>query len=135
MIYIFFFCQQALPNRKHALIVSPWPETQLPRNIGSVKKFENLQALVSLYLYFLLLTFPIFLWNMIHLHNHTIGQFMSFYCYFLFFVFQVRAIRNARAEYFVEPAKRISASVVANKEVIDYIAVSVVTPHFSTYNI
>ncbi|QCD93651.1 valyl-tRNA synthetase [Vigna unguiculata] len=70
---------QALPNRKHALIVSPWPETQLPRNIGSVKKFENLQALV-------------------------------------------RAIRNARAEYFVEPAKRISASVVANKEVIDYIA-------------
>ncbi|XP_014511622.1 valine--tRNA ligase, chloroplastic/mitochondrial 2 isoform X1 [Vigna radiata var. radiata] len=70
---------QALPYRKHALIVSPWPETQLPRNIGSIKKFENLQALV-------------------------------------------RAIRNARAEYSVEPAKRISASVVANKEVIDYIA-------------
>ncbi|KAG2384375.1 Valine--tRNA ligase [Vigna angularis] len=70
---------QALPYRKHALIVSPWPETQLPRNNGSIKKFENLQALV-------------------------------------------RAIRNARAEYSVEPAKRISASVVANKEVIDYIA-------------
>ncbi|KAK7364716.1 hypothetical protein VNO80_13457 [Phaseolus coccineus] len=70
---------QALPNRKHALIVSPWPETQLPRDTSSIKKFENLQALV-------------------------------------------RAIRNARAEYVVEPAKRISASVVANNEVIDYIA-------------
>ncbi|CAJ1947812.1 unnamed protein product [Sphenostylis stenocarpa] len=69
----------ALPNRKHALIVSPWPETQLPRNNNSIKKFENLQALV-------------------------------------------RAIRNARAEYSVEPAKRISASVVANNEVIEYIA-------------
>ncbi|XP_061363865.1 valine--tRNA ligase, chloroplastic/mitochondrial 2 [Gastrolobium bilobum] len=70
---------QALPNRKQALIVSPWPETQLPRNISSIKKFENLQALV-------------------------------------------RAIRNARAEYSVEPAKRISASVVASNEVIEYIA-------------
>ncbi|KAL9323838.1 hypothetical protein ACSQ67_008695 [Phaseolus vulgaris] len=70
---------QALPNRKHALIVSPWPETQLPRDTSSIKKFENLQALV-------------------------------------------RVIRNARAEYVVEPAKRISASVVANNEVIDYIA-------------
>ncbi|KAG4379139.1 hypothetical protein GLYMA_17G186800v4 [Glycine max] len=70
---------QALPYRKHALIVSPWPETQLPRNTCSVKKFENFQALV-------------------------------------------RAIRNARAEYSVEPAKRISASVVANNEVIEYIA-------------
>nr|XP_007151774.1 hypothetical protein PHAVU_004G073700g [Phaseolus vulgaris]ESW23768.1 hypothetical protein PHAVU_004G073700g [Phaseolus vulgaris] len=74
---------QALPNRKHALIVSPWPETQLPRDTSSIKKFENLQAL----------------------------------SYFWF-----RAIRNARAEYVVEPAKRISASVVANNEVIDYIA-------------
>ncbi|KAL2321221.1 hypothetical protein Fmac_030190 [Flemingia macrophylla] len=70
---------QALPNRKHALIISPWPETQLPRSSSSIKKFENLQALV-------------------------------------------RAIRNARAEYSVEPAKRISASVVANNEVIEYIA-------------
>ncbi|KAK7308699.1 hypothetical protein VNO77_42322 [Canavalia gladiata] len=70
---------QALPNRKHALIISPWPETQLPRNTNSIKKFENLQALV-------------------------------------------RAIRNARAEYSVEPAKRISASVVASNEVIEYIA-------------
>ncbi|KAJ1393269.1 Valyl-tRNA synthetase, tRNA-binding arm superfamily [Sesbania bispinosa] len=70
---------QALPNRKHALIVSPWPETQLPRSTSSIKKFENLQALV-------------------------------------------RAIRNARAEYSVEPAKRISASVVASNEVIEYIA-------------
>ncbi|KAL6572588.1 hypothetical protein OROMI_013546 [Orobanche minor] len=33
-----------------------------------------------------------------------------------------RAIRNARAEYSVEPAKRISASVVANSEVIQYIS-------------
>ncbi|XP_021296773.1 LOW QUALITY PROTEIN: valine--tRNA ligase, chloroplastic/mitochondrial 2 [Herrania umbratica] len=33
-----------------------------------------------------------------------------------------RAIRNARAEYSVEPAKRISASIVASEEVIQYIA-------------
>ncbi|OIW03276.1 hypothetical protein TanjilG_09923 [Lupinus angustifolius] len=71
---------QALPNRKHALIVSHWPQTQLPRNTSSIKKFEILQALV-------------------------------------------RAIRNARAEYSVEPAKRISASVVASNEVIQYISV------------
>lgn len=70
---------QALPNRKHALIVTPWPETKLPRCTSSVKKFENLQTLV-------------------------------------------RAIRNIRAEYSVEPAKRISASVVASNEVIEYIA-------------
>ncbi|XP_058722633.1 valine--tRNA ligase, chloroplastic/mitochondrial 2 isoform X1 [Vicia villosa] len=70
---------QALPNRKHALIVTPWPETQLPRCTSSIKKFENLQTLV-------------------------------------------RAIRNTRAEYSVEPAKRISASVVASNEVIEYIA-------------
>ncbi|KAK2451258.1 tRNA synthetase class I (I, L, M and V) family protein [Trifolium repens] len=70
---------QALPNRKHDLIVSPWPETQLPRCTSSIKKFENLQTLV-------------------------------------------RAIRNTRAEYSVEPAKRISASVVASNEVIEYIA-------------
>ncbi|KAK6255819.1 hypothetical protein SCA6_017124 [Theobroma cacao] len=33
-----------------------------------------------------------------------------------------RAIRNARAEYSVEPAKRISASIVASEEVIQYIS-------------
>ncbi|XP_057500244.1 valine--tRNA ligase, chloroplastic/mitochondrial 2 isoform X1 [Actinidia eriantha] len=33
-----------------------------------------------------------------------------------------RAIRNARAEYSVEPAKRISASIVANSEVIQYVS-------------
>ncbi|KAK4776247.1 hypothetical protein SAY87_024208 [Trapa incisa] len=33
-----------------------------------------------------------------------------------------RAIRNARAEYSVEPAKRISASIVAIPEVTDYIS-------------
>ncbi|KAL9170092.1 hypothetical protein ABFS82_04G121200 [Erythranthe guttata] len=33
-----------------------------------------------------------------------------------------RAIRNARAEYSVEPARRISASIVANSEVIQYIS-------------
>ncbi|KAM6567051.1 hypothetical protein CsatA_026179 [Cannabis sativa] len=31
-----------------------------------------------------------------------------------------RSIRNARAEYSVEPAKRISASIVANEEVLQY---------------
>ncbi|KAL6129520.1 hypothetical protein ACLB2K_072870 [Fragaria x ananassa] len=69
---------QALPNRKEALITSPWPLTSLPRQIISIKKFENLQALT-------------------------------------------RAIRNARAEYSVEPVKRISASIVANAEVTEYI--------------
>ncbi|KAK4486169.1 hypothetical protein RD792_008838 [Penstemon davidsonii] len=33
-----------------------------------------------------------------------------------------RAIRNARAEYSVEPARRISASIIANSEVIQYIS-------------
>ncbi|GJT02690.1 valine--tRNA ligase, chloroplastic/mitochondrial 2 isoform X1 [Tanacetum coccineum] len=70
---------QALPNRKEALIVSPWPLTSLPRNLTTIKRFENLQALT-------------------------------------------RAIRNVRAEYSVEPAKRISASIVANTEVIQYIS-------------
>lgn len=42
LIYI-----QALPNRQEALIVSPWPQTSLPRLSNSIKKFENLQALVS----------------------------------------------------------------------------------------
>lgn len=37
---------------------------------------------------------------------------------------QTRAIRNARAEYSVEPVKRISASVVGSAEVIEYISVS-----------
>ncbi|KAH9675488.1 Valine--tRNA ligase 2 [Citrus sinensis] len=37
-------------------------------------------------------------------------------------LWQTRAIRNARAEYSVEPAKRISASIVANEEVIQYIS-------------
>nr|XP_011469479.1 PREDICTED: valine--tRNA ligase, mitochondrial isoform X2 [Fragaria vesca subsp. vesca] len=69
---------QALPNRKEALIASPWPLTSLPRQIISIKKFENLQALT-------------------------------------------KAIRNARAEYSVEPVKRISASIVANAEVTEYI--------------
>ncbi|XP_065004871.1 valine--tRNA ligase, chloroplastic/mitochondrial 2-like [Musa acuminata AAA Group] len=34
----------------------------------------------------------------------------------------IRAIRNARAEYSVEPAKRISASIVASTDVLDYIS-------------
>ncbi|KAJ6290705.1 hypothetical protein OIU78_026446 [Salix suchowensis] len=67
------------PDRKEALIVSPWPQTSLPRFPNSIKKFENFQALT-------------------------------------------RAIRNARAEYSVEPAKRISASIVASEEVIQYIS-------------
>ncbi|XP_031257915.1 valine--tRNA ligase, chloroplastic/mitochondrial 2 isoform X1 [Pistacia vera] len=70
---------QALPRQKEALIVSSWPQTSLPRNLNSIKRFENLQALT-------------------------------------------RAIRNARAEYSVEPARRISASIVANEDVIQYIS-------------
>ncbi|CAN8300180.1 unnamed protein product [Cochlearia groenlandica] len=70
---------QALPYRKEALIVSPWPHNSLPRNVESIKRFENLQALT-------------------------------------------RAIRNARAEYSVEPVKRISASVVGSAEVVEYIS-------------
>ncbi|XP_068654248.1 valine--tRNA ligase, chloroplastic/mitochondrial 2 isoform X2 [Aristolochia californica] len=70
---------QALPYRKSALIVSPWPETSLPSDCKSIKNFENLQALT-------------------------------------------RGIRNARAEYSVEPAKRISATIVAGHEVLQYIS-------------
>ncbi|OAY68306.1 Valine--tRNA ligase, chloroplastic/mitochondrial 2 [Ananas comosus] len=70
---------QSLPYRKKALIVSHWPETSFPRDIKSIRRFQNLQSLV-------------------------------------------RAIRNARAEYSVEPAKRISASIVANADVLDYIS-------------
>ncbi|KAJ8513055.1 hypothetical protein OPV22_003489 [Ensete ventricosum] len=70
---------QALPYRRQALIVSQWPQTSLPRDVKSIKRFENLQSLI-------------------------------------------RAIRNARAEYSVEPAKRISASIVASADVLDYIS-------------
>ncbi|KAI3993818.1 hypothetical protein MKX01_002831, partial [Papaver californicum] len=70
---------QALPHRKQALIVSPWPKTSLPRNESSIRKFENLQALT-------------------------------------------RAIRNARAEYSVEPAKRISASIIGSDDVLQYMS-------------
>ncbi|KAG6777411.1 hypothetical protein POTOM_017232 [Populus tomentosa] len=72
---------QALPERKEALILSPWPQTSLPQLPNSKKKIENFQDLT-------------------------------------------RAIHNARAEYSVEPAKRISASIVASEEVIQYISVS-----------
>jgi valyl-tRNA synthetase len=34
----------------------------------------------------------------------------------------IRGIRNVRAEYSVEPAKRISSSVVAAADVLDYIS-------------
>ncbi|KAK8953365.1 Valine--tRNA ligase [Platanthera guangdongensis] len=70
---------QTLPFRKHALIVSKWPQSSLPKDEKSMKRFENLQALI-------------------------------------------RAIRNARAEYSVEPAKRISASIVGNAEVLGYVS-------------
>lgn len=33
---------QALPNRKEALIVSPWPKTSLPSHSNSIKQFKNL---------------------------------------------------------------------------------------------
>ncbi|EMS59232.1 Valyl-tRNA synthetase [Triticum urartu] len=70
---------QALPYRKDALIVAPWPSTDLPKNLLSIKRFQNLQSLI-------------------------------------------RGIRNVRAEYSVEPAKRISASVVATADVLEYIS-------------
>ncbi|XP_042396323.1 valine--tRNA ligase, chloroplastic/mitochondrial 2-like isoform X2 [Zingiber officinale] len=70
---------QALPYRRQALMVSHWPRTSLPRDVMSVKRFENLQSLI-------------------------------------------RAIRNVRAEYSVEPAKRISASIVASSDVLEYIS-------------
>ncbi|KAM0944135.1 putative valine--tRNA ligase [Dioscorea sansibarensis] len=70
---------QALPYRREALMVSPWPRTSLPSDAKSIKRFENLQALT-------------------------------------------RSIRNARAEYSVEPAKRISASIVAGTHVLGYIS-------------
>lgn len=38
---------QALPYRNQALIVSTWPSTSLPRDMISVKRFQNLQALVN----------------------------------------------------------------------------------------
>ncbi|KAK8307636.1 hypothetical protein V6Z12_D03G208600 [Gossypium hirsutum] len=37
-------------------------------------------------------------------------------------LWQTRALRNARAEYSVEPAKRITASIVGSEEVIQYIS-------------
>ncbi|PNT77024.1 hypothetical protein BRADI_1g56890v3 [Brachypodium distachyon] len=37
-------------------------------------------------------------------------------------LWQIRGIRNVRAEYSVEPAKRISASVVATADVLEYIS-------------
>ncbi|CAL5091301.1 unnamed protein product [Urochloa decumbens] len=70
---------QAFPFRKQALMVTPWPTTDLPKDLRSIKRFQNLQSLI-------------------------------------------RGIRNVRAEYTVEPAKRISASVVATADVLDYVS-------------
>jgi len=39
-----------LPYREQALIVSHWPQTSLPRDVKSIKRFENLQSLVGLIL-------------------------------------------------------------------------------------
>ncbi|KAK3163855.1 hypothetical protein QOZ80_1AG0009240 [Eleusine coracana subsp. coracana] len=70
---------QAFPYRKQALMVTPWPTTDLPKDLRSIKRFQNLQSLI-------------------------------------------RGIRNVRAEYSVEPAKRISASIVATSDVLDYVS-------------
>nr|CAB3451990.1 unnamed protein product [Digitaria exilis] len=70
---------QAFPYRKQALMVTPWPTTDLPKDFRSIKRFQNLQSLI-------------------------------------------RGIRNVRAEYSVEPAKRISASVVATADVLEYVS-------------
>ncbi|WVZ61983.1 hypothetical protein U9M48_011785 [Paspalum notatum var. saurae] len=70
---------QAFPYRKQALMVTPWPTTDLPKDLRSIKRFQNLQSLI-------------------------------------------RGIRNVRAEYSVEPAKRISASVVAAADVLGYVS-------------
>ncbi|KAG2631784.1 hypothetical protein PVAP13_2NG047801 [Panicum virgatum] len=70
---------QAFPYRKQALMVTPWPTTDLPKDSRSIKRFQNLQSLI-------------------------------------------RGIRNVRAEYTVEPAKRISASVVATADVLEYVS-------------
>lgn len=48
-------------------------------------------------------------------HANSIKKFENFQAL-------TRAIRNARAEYSVEPGKRISASIVASEEVIQYIS-------------
>lgn len=53
--------------------------------------------------------------------RNTKDQVLSFYACLL----KTKAIRNARAEYSVEPAKRISASIVASEEVNQYISVSI----------
>ncbi|KAF8398020.1 hypothetical protein HHK36_016946 [Tetracentron sinense] len=50
-------------------------------------------------------------------HANSIKQFENLQA-----LTQTRAIRNARAEYSVEPAKRISASVVASVDVLQYIS-------------
>ncbi|KAF8732211.1 hypothetical protein HU200_016186 [Digitaria exilis] len=70
---------QAFPYRKQALMVAPWPTTDLPKDFRSIKRFQNLQSLI-------------------------------------------RGIRNVRAEYSVEPAKRISASIVATADVLEYVS-------------
>ncbi|XP_062189020.1 valine--tRNA ligase, chloroplastic/mitochondrial 2 isoform X2 [Phragmites australis] len=70
---------QAFPYRKQALMVTPWPTIDLPKDLRSIKRFQNLQSLI-------------------------------------------RGIRNVRAEYSVEPAKRISASIVATADVLGYIS-------------
>ncbi|MCO5591983.1 hypothetical protein L7F22_045976 [Adiantum nelumboides] len=60
---------QGLFGNKGALIVSPWPTCNLPKNQVAVQNFEIMQSLI-------------------------------------------RSIRNARAEYSVEPGRRISAILV-----------------------
>lgn len=70
---------QGIYKTKGALIVAPWPESNLPRSNEALQHFGTMQALI-------------------------------------------RAIRNAKAEYAVEPGKRISAIlVVANDRLQNYL--------------
>lgn len=104
-------------------MVSPWPRTSLARDAKSIKRFENLQALVSLinelnFQWIVFFQVRLLFCSLVLLCNISIPEYVWYIC------FQTRSIRNARAEYSVEPAKRISASIVAATDVLGYISVS-----------
>jgi hypothetical protein len=108
---LLLFLFQAFPYRKQALMVTPWPTTGLPKDLRSIKRFQNLQSLVKLCTLVL----------QSHLRDATVH---GSHFIWLPMRWQIRGIRNVRAEYSVEPAKRISASVVATADVLEYVSVS-----------
>ena len=117
-----------MPHEGTALIVSPWPQSGRPRDLKALQEFDNLQALVW-FIIALNIWMIVIWWYIVELECLRNTQMWTAVAIvqsvevllvdYLILTYrelgkQVRSIRNARAEYSVEPAKRISAYIVAS---------------------